>query len=85
MNAAIAEYTDEEKAYAQAEIDAFNADPVATEINSVVDKILIGIGKKAKETAVVAETNSANEKADVEDIFSVVETNSANTEDVNIF
>lgn len=85
LNAVIAEYTDEEKAYAQAEIDAFNADPVATEINSVVDKILIGIGKKAKETAVVTETNSANEKVDVEDIFSVVETNSANTEDVNIF
>ena len=88
LNAAIAEYSDEERAYAQAEIDAFNADPVASEINTVVDKILIGIGKKAREVAaneaaaVVAEQNAANESA--EDIFGAIETASV-VEDTNIF
>lgn len=84
LNAAIADYTDEERAFAQAEIDAFNADPIANEVNSVVDKILIGIGKKTKETAVV-ETNAAK-KDDIVDIFSAVETKpAANAEDENIF
>lgn len=88
LNAAIAEFSDEEKAYAQAEIDAFNASPVESEINSVVDKILIGIGKKARDdaaaAAVVAEQNAAK-AATVEDIFSVIETTPASTEDTNIF
>lgn len=86
LNSAIAEYSDEERAYAQAEIDAFNADPVASEINTVVDKILIGIGKKAREqavaNAVVAEQNSVNPGA--EDIFSAIETAPV-IEDTNIF
>ena len=87
LNDAISEFTDEEKAYAQAEIDAFKAAPVESEINSVVDKILIGIGKRAREdaaAAVVSEQNAAN-NATVEDIFSVVEPTSTTTEDTNIF
>ena len=36
LNSAIADFTDDEKAFAQAEIDAFNADPMAVEINSRV-------------------------------------------------
>ena len=86
LNAAIAEFSDEEKAFAQAEIDAFNAAPVESEINSVVDKILIGIGKRAREEAaakVVAEQNAAND-ASIEDIFSAVEEPAA-AEDTNIF
>lgn len=85
MNSAIAEFSDEEKAYAQAEIDAFNAEPVTSEINSIVSKIWEGIGKKAKEDAaakaVVAEQNAAN----VEDIFAAVELVDANVEDCDIF
>lgn len=87
LNTALAEFTDEEKAYAQAEIDAFKAAPVESEINSVVDKILIGIGKKAREdaaSAVVAEQNAA-ESTDIEDIFSAVDTVSTSAEDTNIF
>lgn len=84
LNAAIAEFSDEEKAYAKAEIDAFNAAPVESEINSVVDRILIGIGRKAKENAasVSCEQNSA--KVDVEDIFGIVDGKNAE-EDVSIF
>lgn len=81
MNAAIANFSDDEKAYAQAEIDAFNADPVNSEINSVVSKIYEGIGKKAKEESVVVEQNSAT----VEDIFSEVIIDETEIEDTNIF
>lgn len=84
MNAAIAEFSEEEKAYAKAEIDAFNANPVESEINSVVNKIWEGIGKKSKsESVVVVETNAAVE---IEDIFSeVVVAAPAAVEDTNIF
>lgn len=85
LNAAIAAFSDAEKEYAKAEIEAFNADPVASEINSVVNKIWEGIGKKAKEDAIVAEQNAANQRTSVEDIFSAVETKPAADTDTNIF
>lgn len=87
LNSAIAGFSDAEKEYAKAEIEAFNADPVASEINSVVSKIWEGIGKTAKADAdaakVVAEQNAA--KANIEDIFSVVDTGTNVPEDTNIF
>lgn len=85
LNSAIASFTDEEKAYAQAEIDAFNADPIASEVNSVVSKIWEGVGKKAKTDAaqVAAEQNAAN--TNYEDIFSEVGGKTAAAEDTNIF
>lgn len=85
LNAAIASFTDAEKEYAKAEIEAFTADPIASEINSIVNKIWEGIGKKAKEDAVVAEQNAANQRTSVEDIFSAVETKPAADTDTNIF
>ena len=85
LNAAIAAFSDEEKEYAKAEIEAFKADPIASEINSVVNKIWECIGKKAKEDAVVAEQNAAKQACTIEDIFSAVETKSAVDTDTNIF
>ena len=81
MNSAIADFSDEEKAYAQAEIEAFTADPINCEINSVVNKIWEGIGKKAKEDAkIVSEQNASNNEVD--DIFAEVsEINSADEDD----
>lgn len=76
MNSAIAGFTDEEKNYAKAEIEAFNADPIASEINSVVNKIWEGIGKTAK-------LNTS--KMNVEDIFSEVEPDKVTPDDINIF
>lgn len=87
LNAAIADFTAEEQAYADAEIKAFHEDPVNCEINSVVDKILIEIGKNAKKADaehIVTEQNSAK-YIDVEDIFAPVETGKHPAEDVNIF
>lgn len=85
LNAAIADFTEEEKAYAKAEIDAFNADPTKSEINSVVNKIWEGIGKNAKADAakVQAEMNAA--KTDYDDIFSGVEPAAASSDDIDIF
>ena len=72
---------------AKDEIDAFTAKPTTSEINSVVNKIWEGIGKTAKATAeaekVAAEQNAA--KANIEDIFSVVDTGATVSEDTNIF
>lgn len=87
MNSAIADFTDEEKAYAENEIKAFEADPVNSEINSVIDKIWAEIGKKAKETEkIISEQNAANTNVEVDDIFAeVVETNSLNNDDDSIF
>lgn len=76
MNSAIAGFTDEEKNYAKAEIEAFNADPIASEINSVVNKIWEGIGKTAK-------LNTS--KMNVEDIFGEVEPDKVTPDDINIF
>lgn len=84
MNAAIADFTDEEVSYAQAEIDAFKENPVNSEINSVVNKIYEGIGKsrKAADAQVISEQNAATQ---IEDIFSAVAPIATAEEDVNIF
>ena len=85
LNSAIASFTDEQKAYAQAEIDAFKASPLTSEINSVVNKIYEGIGIKSVEEAakVAAEQNSKTDT--VEDIFAAVETVKKEEEDNSIF
>lgn len=83
LNSAISSFSDEEKAYAKDEIDAFNANPIESEINSVVTKIWEGIGRKAKEVEnVLNEQNSA--KSDIEDIFAEVVSATA-VEDTDIF
>lgn len=84
FNEAIKGFTDEQKAYAKAEIDAFNENPLTSEINSVVNKIHAEIGKKYMEEVKKA---SENDGTEVEDIFS--EINEAkkvdSDEDINIF
>lgn len=84
LNVAIADFTDDEKAYAKPEIDAFTANPSTSEINSVVNKIWEGIGRKAREDAIVAEKNSAEKGVTIEDIFSAIETKPV-AADINIF
>lgn len=85
LEAAISEFSETEKDYAKAEIEAFKADPEKVEINTVTDKIWQEIGKASREQAKkeIAEQNAL--KVDVEDIFSeVVEANDSD-EDTNIF
>lgn len=92
LNAAIEGFSDEEKKYAESEINSFNEKPLEGNIDAIVDKIYAGIGqasKKADAEAKVAEQNSAKENKDNEviDIFSEMcsETQDDNEEDVNIF
>ena len=75
LNSALEGFTDEQKEYAKAEIDAFNADPVKLEINSITAKIYEGIGKATvasenKKAKVLAEQNSKKVDifADIDDI-----------------
>lgn len=82
LNKALEDFTDEQKAFAKEEIDKFNADPMSVEINTITDKILIGIGKSAK----IAETNSKKQEVDTNDIFAdVYEINSKHDEEISIF
>lgn len=75
MNAALANFTDEQKEYAKAEIEAFNADPIKSEINSITAKIYEGIGKatiasEAEKAKFLAEQNSKKIDifADIDDV-----------------
>lgn len=92
LNAAIEDFSDEEKKFAESEINSFNEKPLEGNIDAIVDKIYAGIGqasKKASDDAKIAEQNSAKENKDNEviDIFSEMcsETQNADEEDVNIF
>lgn len=84
MNSAIEGFTEEQRAFAKDEIEAFKADPMNGEINSITDKIYREIGKTALESAKVVETNSVD---DTTDIFGEINSTNANTdgEDIDIF
>lgn len=88
LNSAIENFTDEEKAYAEVEINSFNEDPMAGDVDAIVSKIYAGIGsatKKAEAEAKTAELNSANNDTDL-DIFSEINSvEDADDNDVNIF
>ena len=84
LNSMLSNYSEEEVDYAKEEIEAFKAEPMTSEINSIEDKILREIGKNAKEEAKkVSEQNA--EETQIEDIFSGVELASEANEDINIF
>ena len=85
LNSALTGFTEEEQAFAKDEIEAFNANPVSSEINSVVGKILMEIGKKAKEDAKISETNAQKENAKPEDIFGDMSEINSVDEDTSIF
>ena len=93
LNEAIAQFTDEQRDYAKEEIEAFKADPVNSEINTVVDKIYREIGSKAVEDAAaakaaeanVAEQNSAKNMNDIDIFGDIASTETAPVEDTNIF
>jgi len=92
LNSAIEGFSDEEKKYAESEINSFNEKPLEGNIEAIVSKIYAGIGqasKRATDEAKIAEQNSAkgNNKNEVIDIFSEMcaEAQGNDEEDVNIF
>lgn len=62
LNNALEGFTDEQKEFAKDEIEKFNSDPVNSEINTVLDAIYRGIGKKSmeKKDEPIVEVNSAD-------------------------
>ena len=74
LNAALAQFTDEQTKVAQKEIDAFKAEPNTAEINSIVAAIKIAIADKAIENAkIVSEQNSFNRPSHSMDIFGAMD------------
>lgn len=83
LNAALAPYTEERRAVAQEEIDAFNANPGSVEINSIIGKICTAMVEAARESKVI-ETNSANQI----DVFGMMDDagdQDDGSADVNVF
>ena len=59
LNAALAPYTEEQRAVAKEDIDAFNSNPGSVEINSIVGKICTMV--QAARESKIAETNAASQ------------------------
>ena len=57
LNEAISDFTDEEKKFAESEINSFKEDPANGDINSIVNKIYAKIGEKSKQQT-TSEQNS---------------------------
>lgn len=87
LNTALADFTDEQKDYAKTEIEAFNADPMSVEINTITDKIYTEMGKKSMADAKAqkaSEINSKNE--DPVDIYGeVCSTTTKENDDISIY
>lgn len=88
LNSAIEKFSDEEKKYAEVEINSFNENPMDGDVEEIVNKIYAGIGEASKKAAdaKIAEINSVKEPT-VEDIFSEIcsETHVEEDEDLDIF
>lgn len=88
LNSAIEKFTDEEKKFAEVEINNFNENPMEGNVEAIVNKIYAGIGEASKKAAEekIAEINSTKETT-VEDIFSEIcsETSVEENEDLDIF
>ena len=83
LNSALGCFTEEQRGYASAEIEAFKAEPLTHEINSITEKIHAEIGKKYIESVKAASEHTDD---DVEDIFSEINSsNSTAEDDVDIF
>jgi len=83
LNSALGRFTEEQRGYASAEIEAFKAEPIIHEINSIIEKIHAEIGKKYIESVKAASEHTDD---DVEDIFSEINSSKSTAEDdVDIF
>lgn len=85
LSQALSQFTDDEQKYAVEEIKTFKENPVEGEINSITDKILVGIGKKAKEDEAKSSEINAKKKEETLDIFSGVITPSESDEEIKIY
>lgn len=82
LNAALADFTDEQKAVAKEDIEAFNENPGSVEINAIVGKICTEMVRVSREKN-IAETNASQEL----DIFGMTDPAAQQDDgsDVNVF
>lgn len=82
LNAALVPYTEEQRAIAKEDIDAFNENPGSVEINAIVGKICTEMVRMSREKS-IAETNAANEI----DVFAMTDDSKPEADDseVNVF
>lgn len=87
LNSAIENFTDDEKKYAEVEINAFKEKPLEGDVDAIVSKIYAGIGQTQKQADADAKIAEQNSKKDDEklDIFAEVNSVEDDDEDVNIF
>lgn len=79
LNAALSPYTEEQRAVAKDDIDAFNANPGSVEINSIIGKICTEMVRVTREASKVAETNASNI-----DVFGMTEETKPNKDDGDV-
>lgn len=74
LESLLGKYTEDEQAYATAEINAFKEKPLEGDLSEIQSKICVGIVAKQKDEAKTAEINAKAERKDdvVEDIFAEV-------------
>ena len=88
LDKALEAFTETEQKYAESEINAFRENPIAGNVDVIVNAINAGIGKAVKAAeadAKVAEQNSTKEDTDL-DIFSEINSvEDTEDNDVNIF
>lgn len=79
LNSALEPYSEEQRAVAQDDIDAFNANPGSVEINSIIGKICTEMVRVAREASKVAETNTSNI-----DVFGMTEETKPHSDDGDV-
>ena len=88
LDKALEAFTETEQKYAESEINAFRENPIAGNVDVVVNAINAGIGKAVKAAeadAKVAEQNSANNETELDIFYEINSVEDAEDNDVNIF
>lgn len=87
LNAAIEGFSDEEKKFAESEINSFNENPLEGNIDDIVSKIFVGIGRNYKKNEENNRTSEFNSSDDNLDIFAEINSVADNDDDndTNIF
>lgn len=88
LESALKPFTEEQKAMAAEQIEAYKADPMTHEVNSIVNEIYAGIGKQAMEAKKEEESHVGEQNSnthDINDIFSEIVNENKTPEEGSIF
>lgn len=88
LDNAVKDFSDDEKKFAESEINSFRENPVEGNVDAIVSKIYACIGQAKKKAEAESKTNEQNSAKETETIDIFAEVNSANAddkEDIDIF